>query len=234
MLVKKGPIWTRPKGNDPLHPQIDAQLCKPFLQSVYLDTSLKSPAFRYPIREGQPDAMTTGLHTRMLQRFFRGIDSDREYTKSVSGHPQRLRSSKHDGSRADDALAESIRTGVAPPGPRKVPCFYLLDVLFVVERVMTQVGCSPYATAVWNYWRSNGHRPILTQLPVIMTESLVGTAGDYFTIHTCPLTKRETLWLWELKTGWPKYNKNNDIMAPPLAHVWLSPENRFVALYNFF
>lgn len=197
------PVWVRPAGNLPIHPEIDKQLAKPFLSSVYIDPL---HGFRFPCGEGVQDAIMEGLHKRMRNRYFRGhkLPAIRRVTEGML----RLPSSKADGSRADDVLEECIRTGQAPPPPGKR-------------------GCSEYATAVWNWWREHHHRPVLAQLPVILPKFNVATAGDYFTIHTCPYTKRETLWLWELKTGWPVIPREPDIMSPPLAAIWLTPENRY-------
>jgi hypothetical protein len=102
-----------------------------------------------------------------------------------------------EGSRADEALAESIRTGKPPPPAN-------------------HKGASEYATAVWNYWKEHHHRPVLAQLPVIIVHALTATAGDYFTVHKCPFTQRETLCLWELKTGYPKMDGDPTTMTIPM------------------
>jgi hypothetical protein len=90
------------------------------------------------------------------------------------------------------------------------------------------VGCSAYATALWNYWKENHHRPVLAQLPVVIIHANVITCGDYFTLHTDPETGEQTLHLWELKTGWPKDPLDErEVMMPPLAYVKLTPRNRW-------
>ena len=203
-VEKPGPIWTRPQGEGPIHPELDAQLAKPFLATIYIDTA---HGFRFPLGPGAgADAIMEGLHKRMLNRYFRGVRLPEMRMSDSSSF--RLPSSKLDGARADRVLEECIRTGKAPPGPG-------------------QRGCSDYATAVWQWWRDHGHVPVLAQLPVILGRFNVATAGDYFTIHRCPITQKCTLWLWELKTGWPVVPKKPGIMAPPLAAVWLTPENRW-------
>lgn len=203
---KGGPIWARPQPKGPIHPELDAQLAKPFLSTVYVDKTLD--AFRYPHADPTAEhAITRGLHRCMRFRFFGGTELPA--FRVPKGYPKRLASSKVDGSRADAALDECIRTGLPPPEAGKR-------------------GCSAYATAVWNYWREHHHRPVLSQLPVIIVHANVATAGDYFTVHTCPFTGEETLWLWELKTGWPQHEKRPDVMDAPLGHVWLTPENRWL------
>ncbi len=51
---------------------------------------------------------------------------------------------------------------------------------------------------------------------MIITHALTVTAGDYFTVHRCPFTQRETLCLWELKTGYPKTHSDPDTMTIPM------------------
>jgi hypothetical protein len=201
VVAPVGPLWTRSPG--PLHPEIERVIAKPFLATIYLDHEFGG--FRYPVPNNLP-ARTEGLHHRMLRRFFRGVELPKRRIPKKDA--KRLPSSELDGKRADAALEQCIRTGQPPPGPGRV-------------------GCSAYATAVWNYWKENNHRPILAQLPVVIPHANVTTCGDYFTVHTNPITKRETLHLWELKTGWPHNPKNPDPMMPPLAYVWLTPRNRW-------
>lgn len=195
----KGPIFVRPADGKPIHPELEAVLSRPFLSTIYVDPKTRS--LRYPMADGRGVAIMDGLHRRMLYRFFQGIELNNTYSKKP--WPKRLRSSKEEGSRADNALAEAIRTGQPPPSAH-------------------HAGASDYATAVWEYWKEHHHRPVLAQLPVIIIHALTATAGDYFTVHRCPFTKKETLCLWELKTGYPKGKKNDDaeynmtIPMPPL------------------
>jgi hypothetical protein len=211
---QQGPIFVRPAGNEPLHPALDEQLRKPFLSTIYVDRLTKS--LRYPLGEGQAPAIMDGLHRRMLHRFFCGEPLNNAY--NAKSWPKHMRSSEVEGTRADRALANSIRTGEPPP-----PAHHK--------------GTSPYAAAVWKYWRDNHHRPVLAQLPVIIVHARTATAGDYFTVHRCPFTQRETLCLWELKTGYPKVPKRPKAMTipmpPPLPGqqeaetVPLTPLNRY-------
>lgn len=185
----RGPIFVRPADGISIHPALDLVLAKPFLSTIYIDPVTNS--LRYPMPNGKP-AIMGGLHGKMLHRFFQGIELDNVYSKKP--WPKRLSSSKEEGSRADAALAEAIRTGQPPP-----PAHH--------------AGASEYATAVWNYWKEHHHRPVLAQLPVIITHALTATAGDYFTVRCCPFTKRKTLCYWELKTGYPK-GKTEDNVNP--------------------
>ncbi len=139
-----GPVYVRPADGSPIHPALEAQLRKPFLASIYIDPGTRS--LRYPLPNGQQSAILAGLHRRMLHRFFRNqpLDNDR----GTKPWPKRMRSSEQEGSRADRALEEAIRTGEAPPPAR-------------------HTGASAYASAVWEYWRDHGHRPVLAQLPVM-------------------------------------------------------------------
>jgi hypothetical protein len=182
-----GPIFVRPADGKPIHPALEEQLKKPFLSSIYVDARTQS--LRFPRPGGLPPAIMDGLHRRMLYRFFRGIELDNAYTKKA--WPKRLRSSQQEGTRADNALAECIRTGQPPPPAN-------------------HKGASEYASAVWAYWKEHHHRPVLAQLPVVIIHALTATAGDYFTVHRCPFTQRETLCLWELKTGYPKKYKEEE------------------------
>jgi len=94
----------------------------------------------------------------------------------------------------------------------------------------TTQGTSAYATAVWDYWHEHSHRPVLAQLPVVITHANLITAGDYFTVHLCPFTRRETLCLWELKTGYPIEPKDPPSMTIPMPNgeeVPLTPLNRY-------
>ena len=198
----KGPIFVRPADGTSIHPALDLVLAKPFIASIYIDPVTNS--IRYPMPNGKP-AIMGGLHGKMLHRFFQGIELNNVY--SGKAWPKRLRSSTEEGKRADAALAEAIRTGQAPP-----PAHH--------------AGASEYASAVWEYWKQNHHRPVLAQLPVIITHALTATAGDYFTVRTCPFTRKKTLCYWELKTGYPKgKHKNEDDpyammipMPPPPGH----------------
>jgi hypothetical protein len=62
---REGPLWTRPDDTSlPLHPEIDRQLAKPFLATIYLDAETES--FRYPVPNNMPAKMD-GIHTRMLR-----------------------------------------------------------------------------------------------------------------------------------------------------------------------
>jgi len=106
-----GPIFVRPEDGSPMHPALEVQLRKPFLSTIYVDPRTRS--LRYPRPNGLAPAMMDGLHRRMLYRFFRGIELDNAYSNKP--WPKRLRSSMQEGSRADQALAESIRTGQPPP-----------------------------------------------------------------------------------------------------------------------
>jgi hypothetical protein len=206
-VKSEGPIFVRPAGDGPLHPALDEQLRKPFLSTIYVDPVIQS--LRFPRGEGQSDALMDGLHRRMLHRFFRGIPLNNKYT--ASAWPKRMRSSEEEGSRADRALAECIRTGLPPPPAN-------------------HKGTSCYAAAVWKYWHENHHRPVLAQLPVIITHANTATAGDYFTVHRCPFTGRETLCLWELKTGWPKPDKKPLAMTIPMPPLPGGTEPEFVPL----
>lgn len=202
--VVKRRIWVRPDAPGPIHPEIDRQLSKPFLSSIYIDED--RGCFRYPVN-GQPDAIVEGIHKRMLRRFFRNIPLPKMRI-TIAGKTKRLASSMEEGSRADTVLEECVRTQQPPPPPG-------------------HRGCSPYATAVWNYWMENHHRPVVAQLPVVFSRFNVATAGDYITIRTDPQTGWQSVWLWELKTGWPATPKNPEIMAPPLAHVPMTAVNRW-------
>jgi len=188
-----GPIFVRPADGQPIHPALEEQLRKPFLSSIYVDPQTQS--LRYPRGPGQAPAIMGGLHKKMLHRFFRGIELNNARTTKI--WPKRLRSSMGEGSRADEALAEAIRTGKPPPPAN-------------------HKGASEYATAVWNYWKEHHHRPVLAQLPVIIVHALTATAGDYFTVHTCPFTQQESLCLWELKTGYPKTDGDPVTMTIPM------------------
>lgn len=195
------PLWARPQPEGPVWPALDEQLAKPFLQQVRIDPSTGC------IRCPASDTPMGGLHRCMRQRFFRN-QAPPEYAVR-SGTPLRKCSSKQEGSRADAALDAAIESGQAPPDAGRR-------------------GASIYASGVWQWWRENGHRPVLSQLPVVIPHAWVATAGDYFTVHTCPLTGTETLWLWELKTGWPQTQKSPNAMSAPLDHVWITPDNRWL------
>jgi|WetSurMetagenome_2_1015567.scaffolds.fasta_scaffold00274_4 hypothetical protein len=192
VVPAKGPIFVVPEDGSAFPEALERIVSKPFVRSIYVDPKTRS--LRYPVA-GRPDAIMTGLHVRMLHRFFRGIELDNERSKKA--WPKRLRSSKEEGSRADKALAECIRTGQPPP-----PAHHK--------------GASEYASAVWTYWREHHHRPVLAQLPVILVDALAATAGDYFTVHRCPFTGRETLCMWELKTGFPKEDEDPPSMTIPM------------------
>jgi len=202
------PMWIRTP--DPLPEALQIQLDKPFLSTVYI--SKKTDSIRYPYNPDDPNAphaMMWGLHRAMRYRFFHGQDPDPFRPPSKGVAPKRKASSKNCGDRADRALEASILSGQAPPDAGKK-------------------GASPYATAVWNWWKEHHHQPVLAQLPVVYTHTNVATAGDYFTLHTCPITHNKTLWLWELKTGWPQHKDKPDVMGEPLSHVWLTPENKWL------
>jgi len=206
-VAQRGPIFVRPADGSITHPALEEQLRKPFLSTIYVDAATQS--LRYPRPNGQAPAIMGGLHKKMLHRFFRGIEMKNAY--SQKHWPKRLRSSQQEGSRADDVLAECIRTGQPPPPAN-------------------HKGASEYATAVWNYWRDHHHRPVLAQLPVIIIHALVATAGDYFTVRTCPFSHHKTLCLWELKTGYPKADKDPVTMTIPMPDgetVPLTPVNRY-------
>jgi hypothetical protein len=188
-----GPIFVRPADGSPIHPALEEQVRKPFLRSIYIDPQTRS--IRYPLANGQRAALMDGLHKRMRYRFFRGIKLDN--ARPTKAFPKRLRSSADEGSRADEALAEAIRTGQAPPAAH-------------------HKGASEYASAVWTYWREHHHRPVLAQLPVIITHAMTATAGDYFTVHRNPFTGKETLCLFELKTGYPKTDEDPPTMTIPM------------------
>jgi len=210
----KGPIYVRPADGSRIHEALEHVLAtRPFLATIYINDH----GLSWPVGPGQAPAKVDGLHRRMLFRFFRGQELNN--TPSDKAFPKHKRSSMHEGSRADAALAECIRTGLPPP-PAHHP------------------GTSVYAAGVWEYWRQHHHRPVLAQLPVVILHAYTATAGDYFTVHTCPFTKKETLCLWELKTGYPKEPKRESapsmtIPMPPLVEggapeeVPLTPVNRY-------
>lgn len=202
-----GVVWTRPPGKGPLHPEIDRVLAKPFLATVYIDPVTR--CFRFPV-EGRDPHILGGLHVRMVQRYFRKKKMPLRQFSTGSLTMRKLPSTKQDGTRADRVLEKAIASGKPP----------------TAEGIR---GHSPYATAVWNYWKAHNHVPILSQLPVILVAANIATAGDYFTLHTDPETGKVTLWLWELKTGWPivPTKKTREIMDAPLEHVWLTPWNRW-------
>jgi len=209
---EEGPIFVRPADGSPIHPVLDHVLStKPFLATIYINGN----GLSWPVGPGQEPAKVDGLHRRMLYRFFRGQDLNN--TPSTKAFPKHKRSSMHEGSRADNALAQCIRSGLPPP-----PAHHS--------------GTSVYASAVWEHWRQHHHRPVLAQLPVVIIHAHTATAGDYFTVHRCPFTARETLCLWELKTGYPKAPKDPPSMTipmPPLVaggdpeEVPLTPVNRY-------
>lgn len=195
---KKGPLWSRPYDGGPLHPELDAVLAMPFLASIHI--SPLAGGMTYPINDGTGRlAQMSGLHDRMRHRFFHG-------SKGASKNVDKLgkSSSKAKGSHAEACLEAAIRTGSPPRNDD-----------------------SPYAFAVWRHWERNHHRPVLAQLPVVLTDTMCITAGDFFTLHTDPATQRVTLWLWELKTGYKANTKARKKMAAPLEHVPLTPKNRF-------
>ncbi len=200
---QKGPVWTAPDATDGKtgHPGLDAQLSKPFVASVFIDA--ESGCFRFPVEGREHPHTLGGLHVRMRQKFFKNKELP---VRPPAKEPRRLASSKVDGTRADRALEKAIKTGQAPPATSK------------------------YAAAVWKYWADNGHRPVLAQLPVVLPKQNIATAGDYFTVHTDPVTGEQRLHLWELKTGWPYVYKNvaeAGVMSAPLDHVWMTTWNRW-------
>ena len=161
----------------------------------------ESGGFCFPLNNGDPPHRAGGLHARMKTRFFHKTDvPPREYKKGAM--PRRKGSSKTDGSKADRDLEKAIRQG-------------------------SSAGLtSPYAIAIWKYWQRIDHIPVLAQLPVYIVRANVATAGDYFTINRAD----GTLWLWELKTGWPKQvppQKCGLMDTEPLSAVWCSSENRW-------
>lgn len=198
-ILVPGPIWTRPPGNGPIHPELDKQLCKPFLSTIFIGRQGNSESYKYPLGNGEYSKMG-GLKERMRFRFFHGTK-----IKGSSSSSKKYRGSTAEkGSTADKSIEIAIATGVEPP-----------------------VSFSSHSYAVWSYWKKNGHTPVLAQLPVVLVNANLITAGDYFTLHKCPLTGRQTLWLWELKTGYKTNTRKPDMMAEPLGHVPLTPRNRF-------
>ena len=198
IVAQAGPIWTVPPGPGPIHPQIDAQLVKPELATIYIEGGDKG-GLRSPLRN-RGSAVMPGLHSKMQYRYFRNtkIKSSSSRSDNYKGSSKKL------GSSADKVLENAIRFNLAP-----------------------LKGDSVHAYAVWEYWQRNNHRPVLAQLPVVMMHANTITAGDYFTIHTCPKTQKETLWLWELKTGYKTNTRKPMMMSAPLDHVPLTPRNRF-------
>jgi len=198
VAYKKGPIWSRPYDGHKLHPELEKVLAKPFLATIHVSPDVGG--LTYPIADGSGRlARLQGLHYRMLHRFFWRIKVNKGSSSKYGKS-----SSAAKGSNADGCLDMAISTGCAPSNE-----------------------ASPYAAAVWNYWKRNNHQPVLSQLPVVLIAANCITAGDYFTLHTDPRTQHVTLWLWELKTGYKARPRDPKYMAPPLRHVPLTPRNRF-------
>lgn len=196
---KKGPLWSRPYDGGPLHPELDTVLAMPFLSTIHINPAVGG--MTYPVNDGTGSfAQLTGLHHRMRYRFFHGSKGSTTNKDRKSGKS----SSKEKGKHAEACLEAAIRTGRPPEN-----------------------NDSPYAYAVWKHWERTNHRPVLAQLPVVLTDTMCITAGDFFTLHTDPVTLRVTLWLWELKTGYKEDRKARKKMAAPLEHVPLTAKNRF-------
>lgn len=199
--VASGPIWT--VAPTLLPESLQAQLEKPFLSTIVVS----GRGFCFPLENGE-GAMhhAGGLHARMKTKFFRGQETHLVKPYVLGTFPRRKGSSIVEGKRADRLLATAISTLTRP----------------------SEKDGDGYATAVWDYWESKGHTPVLTQLPVYMIKANIATAGDYFTIEK----STGKLWLWELKTGWPISDKKkahltmgSDALAP--LSIPLKPKNKW-------
>lgn len=214
-----GPLWTRPEDlSVPLHPELDAALQRSggFLSTVYIDKT-KGGCFRYPVGPTY-HALVGGLHKRMKKRFFRGTEVEGFSMGKPFYYNKELKlnfhkSSEAAGKKADEALAQAIKTQKAPPPYRAR-------------------GASTYASAVWEWCKEHGYRLVLAQLPVIFIindKASVATCGDYFAVHE----ETGELTLIELKCGFPVEDYTRDpsvapmVMNPPLNEVPLTTENRW-------